>query len=304
MIPGRTWDFGRERANTQQAQLRDHGNEIVAGLVEFHLVESTLGIPEITERRQDIRDMLGALLKLGRTNEGLWKSAIDFDTGESLKDTLSDNWGYLFAAYLTQAMIEDQLPGGDPALAAQYRAAATRGLNAAADLDFYPWQGIEQDGYADTIESALYLIDQMSVPRAERWVDRQAGTLFGAQDETGRVEDRYLDGNFVRTALLYSGWQSQGARVEPWNPGVLLGAVADGDCVQLALGSAGEWDGRIVFDAPRSRTNMHLPMAYPRLNGWPEWFTVEDALGPTLSATRIAEINGPWAGRRSRAASR
>ncbi|HEX3247342.1 MAG TPA: hypothetical protein VHX16_18200, partial [Chloroflexota bacterium] len=75
MIPGRTWDFDRERGNTQQAQLRDHGNEIVAGLVEFHLVESALAIPEIMERRQDIHDMLGALLKLGRTKEGLWKSA-------------------------------------------------------------------------------------------------------------------------------------------------------------------------------------------------------------------------------------
>ena len=115
----------------------------------------------------------------------------------------------------------------------------------------------------------------MAAPRAERWVDRQAGTLFGAQDATGRVEDRYLDGNFVRTALLYSGWQSQGVRVDPWEPGVLLGAVSDGDCVQLALGSGHQWDGRIVFDAPRHRTILNLPMAYPRLNGWPEWFTAD-----------------------------
>ena len=47
-------------------------------------IESVGSIPEIAERRQDIRNMLGALLKLGRTNEGLWKSAINFETGDFL----------------------------------------------------------------------------------------------------------------------------------------------------------------------------------------------------------------------------
>lgn len=285
MIPGRTWDFRRERPNTQLAQLRDHGNEIVAGLVEFHLIESLQGGSGVAAHRHGIRQMLDALLDRGRTAQGLWKSAINLETGASLKDTLSDNWGYVFAAYLTQAMIEEQLPGGDTELARHYRSAVDRGLSAAADLELYPWQGIEQDGYADTIESALYLLNTIRSSRAERWVDRQVGTLFGSQDAAGRVDDSYLDGNFVRTALLYAGWQTQGVRLDPWEPGALVGAVRDGSCAQIALGAGQDWTGRLVFDAARHRTHLNLPFSYPRLNAWPEWFAVDET--QTYSVTDL-----------------
>lgn len=271
-MPARTWDFRRERANTDRAQIRDHGNEVIAGLVEFHLIETMRGAQETAEHRAQIRTMLDALLLRGRTSEGLWKSAIDVDTGESLKDTLSDNWGYLYAAYLTQAMIEESWSGGDLERARRYRAEAEGGLRAASRLDLYPWQGSEQDGYADTLESALYLLSRIPSAEAAAWLDREAGTLFGAQDSSGRVEDRYLDGNFVRTALLYAEWQARGIRLIPWEPGVMLGAAPNGDCLALAISSSRDWQGRLTVDEPRHRLNVGLPINYPRLNEWPEWF--------------------------------
>jgi hypothetical protein len=274
-IPARSWDFSREKSNTDTAQLRDHGNEIIAGLVEHHLIHTALGTPEAAQHRPLIRSMLDRVLERGLTRDGLWKSAIDLDTGEALKDTLSDNWGYLFSAYLTQAMIEERWPGGDPEHARRYRAVSEAGLRAASRLELYPWQGDEQDGYADTIESALYLLNRIPSREGVAWVDRQAATLFGAQDAEGRVEDRYLDGNFVRTALLYAAWQSQGFLPDRWEPGLMIGAAPDGACTVVVLASAHNWQGRLLVDAPRHRTHLRLPINYPRLNEWPEWFTAE-----------------------------
>lgn len=279
-IPTRSWDFDRERADTSVVQLRDHGNEIVAGLVEYHLIETTLELPEAVDHRLRIRKMLDRLLVVGRDGDGMWRSAIDLKTGQSLKDTLSDNWGYLYAAYLTQALIEEHWPGQDGTVARQYadryRAAAREGLVGVSNLDLYPWQGTEQDGYADTIESALYLLNRLDVPTAARWTDRQAGTLFGAQADDGRVEDRYLDGNFVRTALLYAAWRSGGTRLQPWSASATVGAERDGPCMAIVVVTGEDWNGRLVFDRPRHAAHLHLPLNYPRLNEWPEWFTVQE----------------------------
>ena len=269
-IPTRSWDFSRERSNTAVAQFRDHGNEVVAGLVEYHLIETALGRPEVADHRRRIREMLDRLLLVGRDGDGMWRSAIDIKTGAALKDTLSDNWGYIYAAYLTQALIEDRWPGGDPMVADRYRAAAREGLVGASRLDLYPWQGAEQDGYADTFESALYLLNSVDVPEAARWTDRQAGTLFGAQADDGRVEDRYLDGNFVRTALLYAAWQSSGTRLTPWSASATVGAIRDGACLAVLINAGQAWQGRLVFDQPRHAAFLKLPVNYPRLNAWPE----------------------------------
>lgn len=293
-LPTRSWDFKKDRSSTPVLQLRDHGNEVVAGLVEYHLIETVRGDPRAAEHRVQVRAMLDRLLEVGRTPEGLWRSEIDLKTGKFRSYPLSDNWGYLFAAYLTQAMIEEGWPGGDPAVAERYREAARTGLEAAARLEAYPWQGTEQDGYADAIESALYMLNRLPSPAAASWTDRQAGTLFGAQDEDGRVEDAYLDGNFIRTALLYSAWQTQGARIEPWAPGVMVGAAPVGECLLVAVSSGQQWEGRVIFDTPRHREHLRLPVNYPRLNEWPEWWTVDAArqYAVTLQDGAVREYGG------------
>jgi len=35
------------------------------------------------------------------------------------------------------------------------------------------------------------------------------------------------------------------------------------------------WQGKLIFDQPRHKTVMQMPMDYPRINQFPEWFTVE-----------------------------
>ena len=50
-----------------------------------------------------------------------------------------------------------------------------------------------------------------------------------------------------------------------------------GDCLLLALASSRQWEGRVIFDTPRHREHLRLPVNYPRLNEWPEWWSVEPA---------------------------
>ena len=34
-------------------------------------------------------------------------------------------------------------------------------------------------------------------------------------------------------------------------------------------------EGRLLFDVPRHKTVMHMPIDWPRINQFPEWFTVQ-----------------------------
>ena len=54
-----------------------------------------------------------------------------------------------------------------------------------------------------------------------------------------------------------------------------LGAVQHGDglCVSLIAGEP--WSGKLVFDKPRHKLPMRLPIDYPRINQFPEWFTAK-----------------------------
>lgn len=89
------------------------------------------------------------------------------------------------------------------------------------------------------------------------------------------MDRTYLDGNFVRTSLLYGLWTSAGVVSEPWNAAVRVGAVRGPDGLRLHVSCDDTWDGVLRFDGPRHHEHMGLPFDYPRLNGWPEWFAVE-----------------------------
>ena len=79
----------------------------------------------------------------------------------------------------------------------------------------------------------------------------------------------------MRTALLYAAWQSRGVRLDPWRLDAMLGAAPDGECLTVLAASDRNWQGRLIFDTPRHRLHLGLPVNYPRLNEWPEWYAVE-----------------------------
>ena len=93
--------------------------------------------------------------------------------------------------------------------------------------------------------------------------------LYGYQHDDGSVTDENIDGNFVRTVLLYGLSLSRGARLEPWSPRVALGAAFDGSCLRVHLHSEEVWRGALLFDTPRHKQHVGLRLDYPRLNQWP-----------------------------------
>lgn len=277
-IPPHRWDFmENEPIGPRRFYLGDHGNEIVAGLVEWHRLETHLGLPEAATHRVAVMKMLDRLLQKGRTPEGLWYGLIDVPSGKVRDKDLTDNWGYLGQAYLDQAAAERASPAGDLASAGRFEQAAATMLHAVTGVDFYEWERGTMDGYADTLESALYLLRYMDNPGAASWVDEQVAVLYGYQRDDGSVTDENIDGNFVRTVMLYGLSLTRGARLEPWSPTVALGGAVDGSCLRLHLHTSDIWRGTLLLDTPRHAQNFGLAVDYPRLNQWPEWWTVDPA---------------------------
>ncbi|MFN0071033.1 MAG: hypothetical protein ACKVVP_06030 [Chloroflexota bacterium] len=289
-LPAHEWKFLEgEPVGPRRLRLSDHGNEIIAGLVTWHLAESQRGEPQAMMHRVTIRKMLDRMLASGRNPDGLWYRVMNIPSGEVDQEGLSDNFGYVFQAYMLQAFIERTLLGGDLNHAERYEEATRTALRALPKYAYYPWQRGAMDGFADSVEGALSLMSRYPDADAERWVDEQIAVLFSFQRPDGLIEDNYLDGNFVRTSLLYAHALTGGTRLDPWRPDLLVGATLTGTCVQLVLGSAEPWAGTLKFDTPRHSEQLHLPADFPRLNEWTESFTAATGQeyvvdGPTVLA--------------------
>jgi hypothetical protein len=144
------------------------------------------------------------------------------------------------------------------------------------------------DGYADAIESAIYLVNREPVPEAMSWIDSEMQVMLGMQQQDGHIEHWYGEGNFNRTAMLYALMQSRGVRPASWEPGVRVGAVRDGDTLSLDLAMSSP--RRIVFDYARHRRVWNFDKNYVRLNEFPEWFIVDEN---TLYRLRRAGASEP-----------
>ena len=130
------------------------------------------------------------------------------------------------------------------------------------------------DGYADAIESAIYLVAREPVPEALEWIESEMQVMLAMQKPDGHVEYWYGEGNFNRTAMLYALMQSAGVRPAQWQPGIRLGAVQDGPRLHLDLAAPSPTVVR--FDHARHRQILNLDRNYVRLNEFPEWFVVEE----------------------------
>lgn len=248
--------------------LRDHGSEIIGGLSEA----CVLAFHEDPERwaayRPRFRAVLDRVLEIGRNPDGLLVNAIDPRAGRAIDAKLADTWGYVFNAYMTMALIDPE--GG------RYREAAAKALASIAKYKDYDWEGGSADGYADAIEGAINLLARIPDGAAGTWADDAIGFLYRKQRADGIIEGWHGDGNSARTALIYGLWKTQGTAAAPWRDDLRLGAVrgADGSLF-VSLSGEWPWAGTLRFDRPRHRAIMHLPFDYPRINQFPEWFTVD-----------------------------
>jgi hypothetical protein len=255
-----------------RVRLRDHGNEIVVGLVLLYALEQQRGTPRAKAQRAVIARMLDRILE-SANEHGMLYDEIDAATLKPVRTTFSDNWGYVYAGVYAfyQATGEEK-----------YRAAVRRVLSNLPSYRDHVWERMEGsrlgsfDGYADAIESAIYLYNREPMAPALAWIESEIAVLAGMQQPSGHIENWYGEGNFNRTMLLWALMNSSGVSTSDWQPGVQVGAARSGAGLTVTLDSPRNWQGRVRFDHARHRRILHFAKNYARLNEFPEWFIVEE----------------------------
>lgn len=270
-VPGFTWNF-QKHSGAPRLRLRDHGNETIVGLLMLFALEHQMGAPRAKSYRPAIARMLDRVLQSANA-DGLLYNEVNVETLAPLNTGLSDNWGYVYGAVYTYYMVTGET---------RYRDAVRRVLRGLPKYRRYVWEPRDDpglplgsfDGYADAIESAIYLASREPVPEAFDWIDSEMDVLLKMQRPDGQIEDWYGEGNFNRTALLYAYMKSQGVRPERWRPGVRVGAVRDGERLLVHLDAPAAL--RMQFDYARHRRVLNFAQNYVRLNEFPEWFPVNE----------------------------
>ena len=126
----------------------------------------------------------------------------------------------------------------------RYRDAVRRVLQNLPRYRGHDWENGSQDGYADAIESALYLVAREPVPEAIDWIESETKTLIAFQQADGTIERWYGDGNWARTLLLYAMWKTQGCYVDGWRGGrEARSACATGERLFVSLEAPGRLEG-------------------------------------------------------------
>lgn len=309
-IPAGRWDFTLHRPISDEFSLNDHGNEIVGGLSELYLAVSAGAPGKAAQYRQSLMLLANRLLDKARNPDGLWVQRLRASTAEVLDGSTPDTWGYALSGIVTlglatgdQAGPRNQPPSRitnhgprftdlvsrpksqpstlKPLHAAQAAQTALSHLDQGRYLD---WIGA--DSYADSIEGGLVLLNRFPVKPGLTWLDKVLPIFLGKQRDDGIVEGWYGDGNYARTALMAALYHTQGLRCQPWSPSLRFGALGQRQGLRAAIQSDDGWAGRLIFDRPRHRLHLNLPINYPRLNEFPEWFTVESGATYELKPSR------------------
>ncbi len=246
--------------------LDDHGCEVIGGLSEVYFLASRQDPEKARQWQAAMHRILDRVLEVGRDETGLLYNAVNPVSGEILKDERTDNWGYNYNAFATVGEIDNE---------PRYREAVLHVMSGLAKNKDYPWEGARADGFADALEGGINLINRFPVPEAIDWADYTAERLFKLQRDTGVIEGWYGDGNSARTMVMYAQWKSLGAYVESWRADLRVGAAQDNDgWTCFLVESDWPWAGKVRFDVPRHAEYLGMPGDYPRINQFPEWFTV------------------------------
>jgi len=132
-----------------------HGGEILSGLCELYVTVHFADPPKKEAYRQPLQEMLERILQVGTNEHGMVYTSIDPKTGAHDK-RICDTWGYTYNGYYSVYLV-DKTPA--------YRRAVLRALgNMNEHYRDYGWEGGSNDGYADSIESALNLYNREPVP--------------------------------------------------------------------------------------------------------------------------------------------
>ena len=247
--------------NLTSLRLRDHGCEITDGLAELYVTASFARPEKAKAYRAPIHAMFDRILEVGTNAHGMMYDTMNPKTGSHSKG-LCDTWGYNYNGIYAVYMVDKT---------ARYRDAVRKVLsNLNPHYKNHPWRGA--DSFADSIEGAICLFNRERIATVEDWLDSEIKDMWRPQRSDGVVEGWHGDGNSARTSIMYALFKTQGMHLRPWRKDVRIGAVMQDEKLCISLIAAEAWSGKIIFDRPRHKVQMHLPIEYPRINQFPEWF--------------------------------
>jgi hypothetical protein len=253
-------------------KLGDHSCEVINGLSELYFAVSRAWPEKREAYRAPIHEMFDRILAAGLDQNGMMFNVVNPKTGKVINNKLTDNWGYNYDGVYTVWLVD-----GTTA----YRDAVVKVLsNLKSHYTGQIWEGGSADGYADSVEGAITLLNREPVASGFEWVESEIRTMWAKQRPDGVIEGWHGDGNFARTSLMFALMKTQGCRLDPWRADLRLGAVRDGAGIRLSVSADQPWTGRLLFDRPRHREIMKLPVDYPRINQFPEWFTLPPTVHP------------------------
>lgn len=278
----------RDLSQIEYLRIRDHGCEIIGGLSELYVTVHFANPAKKELYKTQYYKVLDRILEIGRNEDGLFYNAVNAKTGEIVDGKIVDNWGYIFDAYYSVWLVDKK---------EEYRDAVLKGFEKLnSNYRNYAWEGTSHDGYADAIESGINLYNREPVAELKNWIDSEMQVMFAMQQSDGIIGGWHGDGNFARTAIMYSLWKTQGATIQPWRADVALGAEKTENETYFVLTAETNWEGLLVFDAPRHKTILHLPIDYPRINQFPEWFTAEDGMEYSIVSSQ-KNLTGKFTGK-------
>ncbi|MCS6830784.1 MAG: dienelactone hydrolase family protein, partial [bacterium] len=263
-LPAHRWDFTGHKPINDVLSLNDHGNEIIGGLSELYLMVREAHPAKARRYERPLRQMFTRLLEKARNADGLWYGLLTASSAEVRNRAVPDTWGYALSGVYTFG-----LATGDE----RFTEAARYALERIYQPQYLLWEGA--DSFADSIEGALLLLNRLPIANGLRWLEAVLPHLLGKQREDGIVEGWYGDGNTARTLLMAALYYTQGVVPSPWRSDLRVGAVRDKNSLTIALTAERDWQGVLLFDRPRHAEHLRLPVNYPRLNEFPEWFTVD-----------------------------
>ncbi len=251
-------------------RLRDHGCEILGGLSELY---ATLHFEDPERKRayqHALYRLMDRVLDIGRNDHGMFFNEVNMKTGEVVDSAIVDNWGYLYNAYYTVYLMDQEV---------NYREAVLKPLTTLKEhYHQFDWERGSADGYADAIESGITTYHYEPVNELADWIDDEIRVMWNMQDtkleNSGIIEGWHGDGNFARTTIMYCLWKSRGVTVQPWREDIKLGAHLVDDTLYISLRADENWKGRLLFDRKRHKEFLNLPLDYPRINQFPEWYPV------------------------------
>lgn len=273
--------LGKDHPSRDQdaLRLRDHGCEIVSGLCELYFTVAHARPEKKIAYAPRIHQLLDRILEVGLNEHGLMYDVINPRSGEVVQSRVADNWGYNYNGFYTVYLVDGT---------EKYRQAIERALGNLLFYRNFDWETGSQDGYADAIEGGLNLYNRLPNQVTQEWLDSEIQVMWSMQDSSHRsgteayrgngiIEGWHGDGNFARTSIMYCLWKTQGTYLTNWRKDVLWGAekLNDGG-IMISVKAEKDWSGRLHFDTPRHKTVLNLPADYPRINQFPEWFTVEE----------------------------